>query len=156
MASGGGYPTPYGGGPYQPRSAVPPVAPAPDLVAVRVEPVPGTPFGVLYPGVKPTVSGLAIGSMVGGIGAVLVTFVVFCFGVTGAGRGWGGLVAGAFAILALLVAAGAAGTGLVALRQVRRAAGQVTGRGLAVTGLVCGATAALLAVAGFVTAAAVT
>jgi len=154
MAAGGGYPGPYGG-PYQPRSVVPPVAPAP-VAVVRVEPVPGTPFGVLYPAVNPTVAGLAIGSMVAGIGAVLVTLVVFCFGLVGSGRGWGGLVAGAFAILALLLAAGAAGTGQVALRQVRASAGQVTGRGMAVTGLVCAASAVVLAFVGFVVAAAVT
>jgi Domain of unknown function (DUF4190) len=174
-ASGGGYAPPhhapapaYSGppavGPGQPGyprtpppgqpPAVPPGWPAPPRrgqVArpVRVEPVPGSPFGLAYFGVTPTVSGLAVGSMVAGIGSVLVCLLVYCFGLTGAKSGWGALVAGAFAILAALVGGGAVGTGVVAVRQIRRTPDELRGRGLAVTGIVTGCCGVGLTVLGF-------
>jgi Domain of unknown function (DUF4190) len=117
---------------------------------VRVDPVPGTPFGVAYLGVSPTVSGLAVGSMVAGIGSVLVSLLVYCFGLAGAQPGWGPLVAGAFAILAGLVGAAALASGLVAMRQIRRAPGELRGRGLAITGVACGGSGVALTVLGFV------
>jgi hypothetical protein len=104
----------------------------------RVDPVPGTEFAVAYLAVNPTVSGLAVGSMVAGAGSALVALVVICFGVAGAGAGWGPLVAGAFAILAGLVGGGAMFAGLAGLRQMRRAQGQLGGRGLALTGVATG------------------
>jgi hypothetical protein len=116
---------------------------------VRVDPVPGTPFGVVYLGVSPTVSGLAVGSMVAGIGSVLASLLVYCFGLAGARGGWGPLVSGAFAILAGLVGAAAVGTGLVAMRQIRRAPGELGGRGLAITGVACGGSGVALTVLGF-------
>jgi hypothetical protein len=119
---------------------------------VRVDPVPGTNFGVAYPGVPPTVSGLAIGAMVAGIGSVLVATLVFCFGLAGAQATWGVLVAGAFAVLAGLVGAAAVVSGLVAVRQIRRSAGAWTGRGMAVAGVSCGAGVGLT-ILGFVLAA---
>jgi hypothetical protein len=119
---------------------------------VRLEPVPGTDFALAYPAVPPTVSGLAIGAMVVGIGSVLVTTAVFCFGVTGAQDGWGALVAGAFAILAGLAGGAAVVGGLVATRQIRAAAGRLSGRGLAVAGVSCGATGVGLTLLGFLTA----
>ncbi|HKT04170.1 MAG TPA: DUF4190 domain-containing protein, partial [Rugosimonospora sp.] len=117
--------------------------------AVRVDPVPGTPFGVAYLGISPTVSGLAVGSMVAGIGSVLVSLLVYCFGLTGASAGWGLLVSGAFAILAALVGAAALVTGVVAIRQIRRAPDEQSGRGLAVTGVACGGAGVGLTVLGF-------
>jgi hypothetical protein len=93
--------------------------------------------------------------MVAGIGSVLVTLVVFCFGVAGASGGWGPLVSGAFAILAGLVGAAAVGTGIVAMRQVRRAPGELSGRGLAITGVVCGASGVALTALAFVLAVAI-
>jgi hypothetical protein len=104
-----------------------------------VDHVPGTDFGVAYLTVSPTVSGLAAGSMVAGIGSALVSLVVICFGVTGASGGWGPLVSGAFAVLAGLVGGGALAAGLVARRQIRGSGGRLSGGGLAVTGIACGA-----------------
>jgi hypothetical protein len=116
---------------------------------VRVDPVPGTPFGVVYLGVSPTVSGVAVGSMVAGIGSVLVSLLVYCFGLAGAQNGWGPLVSGAFAILAGLVGAAALITGLVAMRQIRQAPAEQSGRGLAITGVACGGSGIGLTVLGF-------
>jgi hypothetical protein len=121
---------------------------------VRVDPLPGTDFGVAYLSVSPTVSGPATGSMVAGIGSVLVALVVICFGVTGArstngtGGGWGPLVSGAFAILAVLLGAGALAVGLLTRRQIRRSSGRLSGGGLAVTGIACGASGLGVAVLG--------
>ena len=42
-------------------------------------------------------SGLAVGSLIAGIGSVLVSVLVLCFGVAGSSDSWGGWVAGAFA-----------------------------------------------------------
>jgi hypothetical protein len=116
---------------------------------VRVDPVPGTPFGVVYLGVSPTVSGIAVGSMVAGIGSVLVSLLVYCFGLAGAQNGWGPLVSGAFAILAGLVGGAALATGLVAMRQIRQAPTELGGRGLAITGVACGGSGIGLTVLGF-------
>jgi hypothetical protein len=109
-----------------------------------VEPVPGTPFAVAYLGVPPIVSGTAIGSLVAGIGSILVSILVGCFGLAGAQGDWGPLVAGAFAVLAGLLGAGAVGLGVIALRQIRAAPGRVSGRGMAVAGIACGGLGALL------------
>jgi hypothetical protein len=109
----------------------------------RVEAVPGTEFGLVQLKVAPITSGLAVGSLLAGIASILVSTLVLCFGVAGSADGWGGVVAGAFALLGVLVGGGGAGLGLLARRQIRRSgqAGRVrfTGRGLAVAGLSCGA-----------------
>lgn len=133
--------------PYPP-SVPPPPRGARPLRPVRIDPVPGTHFGIAYPELHPTVSGLAVGSMVAGIGSVMVSLLVGCFGLTGAQRGWGALVAGAFTVLAVAVGAGALGTAFAALRQIRRSVGESTGRGLAITGLTCGSVGAGLALLG--------
>jgi hypothetical protein len=114
--------------------------------------VPGTDFALAYPALTPTVSGLAIGSMVVGIGSILVTTAVFCFGAAGAQSGWGALVAGAFAILAGLAGGAALAGGLVARRQIARSQGRLSGRGLALTGVICGAVGLGLTVLGFLLA----
>ena len=49
-------------------------------------------------------------------------------------------------MLAGVIGLGAVGLGLSGLRQVRQSAGRVTGRGLAVSGLVCGAAGVALTV----------
>jgi hypothetical protein len=151
VAAPPGYPPPPV--PYPP--ATPPPSPgARALRPSRIDPVPGTHFGIAYPDVRPTVSGLAVGSMVAGIGSCLVSLLVLCFGLVGAQRGWGPLVAGAFTVLAVAVGGGALGAALVANRQIRRSAGEITGRGLAITGLACGSAGAGLGLLGLLLAAA--
>jgi hypothetical protein len=115
---------------------------------VRVEPVPGTEFGVAYLSVPPTVSGLAIGSLVAGIASIVISFVVGCFGLAGGKDGWGPIVAGAFAVLSGLLGLGGVGLGLAATRQIRNSRGRITGRGLAVAGIVCGGTGVVLTAGG--------
>jgi hypothetical protein len=119
---------------------------------VRIDPVPGTDFGIAYLPVNPTFFGLATGSMIAGIGAALVALVVVCFGVIGASPGWGALVSGAFAILSALLGAAAITLGLVALRQIRSAPGRFRGRGLAITGIWCGGSGLGVAALGFLLA----
>jgi hypothetical protein len=133
------------GVPFQP----PPVPPPPAdgrWVPERVDPVAGTEFGLVRFQVPPVASGLATGSMIAGIGAILISFLVLCFGLTGSSAGWGGWVAGAFALLGVLFGGGAVALGFVALRQIRRSAEpgvmRFTGRGRAVAGISCGFTGA--------------
>jgi hypothetical protein len=151
------YPTSYSGAPYggpvmPPGPAVygpqPVPAQRPLPGQVRVEPVPGTEFGVAYAPVAPTSSGLAIGSLVAGIGSIAVALVVGCFGVAGGAAGWGPLVAGAFAVLGALLGLGSVGLGLVSIRQIKAARGRITGRGIAIAGISCGGSGVLLTVGG--------
>jgi hypothetical protein len=115
----------------------------------RVEPLPGTEFGLVQLRVMPITSGLAIGSLIAGIGSILVSFLVLCFGITGAKNGWGGWVSGAFTLLSVIFGAGAVALGLVSRRQIGRSGhtGQVrfTGRGMAISGLICGCAGAGIA-----------
>jgi hypothetical protein len=115
---------------------------------VAVEAVPGSPYGVALVGIEPTTSGPAAASLVAGVGSILVSFVVMCFGALGARAGWGPTVAGAFAVLAGLVGVAAVVLGRVGYRQIRRAAGwgATKGRGLAVAGMICGAVGFLFTV----------
>ena len=82
--------------------------------------------------------------------------MVLCFGVAGSGDSWGGWVAGAFALLAVLIGGGAVAVGLVAVRQIRRSgkAGRMrfTGRGTAIGGISCGAAGAGIALLSLVLA----
>jgi hypothetical protein len=112
--------------------------------------VPGTPFGVAYLSVPPLVSGQAIGSLVTGIGSLLVGTVVVCFGLAGASGGWGPLVSGAFALLAAFVGVAGIGLGLVSRRQIARSSGQLKGRGMATAGIACGASGVALTALAFV------
>jgi hypothetical protein len=132
-----------------PPAQVPPPSPSGRWQPERVDPLPGTEFGLVQLRVLPITSGLAIGSLVAGIGSILVSFLVLCFGVTGADSGWGGWVSGAFTVLSVIFGIGAAALGLVARRQIRRSGhtGQVrfTGGGLAISGLVCGCAGAGIA-----------
>lgn len=130
-----------------------PVAPPPREAwqrPVRVEPVPGTPYGLAVFGAPTATSGPAIGALVAGVVGALMSFLVMCLGLTGAGEGWGVAVAGAFAILSAFLGAGAVGLGVVGLRHTRPGASMsgagsapvtsIRGRGLALAGLICGAT----------------
>jgi hypothetical protein len=133
--------------PYLP--AVPPPPPSGSWRPERVDMLPGTEFGLVQLRVDPITSGLAIGSLVAGIGAIVVSLLVLCFGLVGAQGGWGALVAGAFTLLSLVGGGGAVALGLTARRQIGRSGqtGQVrfTGRGFAVAGISCGATGAGIA-----------
>jgi hypothetical protein len=146
---------PYPGPAPQPHPApmqpayVPPPPPSGRWLPERVEPVPGTEFGLVQLRVSPITSGLAVGSLIAGIGSILVSILVLCFGVWGADSGWGGWVSGAFTLLSVVFGAGAVALGLVSRRQIRRSGhtGQVrfTGRGMAISGLVCGCAGAGIA-----------
>ena len=109
---------------------------------VRIDLVQGTPFGVAYPFVQPAPSGPAIGGLVAGITSVFVGLTVGCLGVAGASDGWGPVAGGAFTILAVFLGLGAIGLGVFAMRQVRRSGRLVTGRGMAITGVVLGSVGA--------------
>nr|WP_239174506.1 hypothetical protein [Actinoplanes cyaneus] len=130
-------PMPYGSQPY----GVPP-QPASGWEAERVDVVSGTRFGLVQLRVVPITSGLAIGSLIAGIASILVSLLVICFGFT-AGGPW---VGGAFTLLSVLGAGGAIAAAVLALRQIRRSGepGRVrfTGRGLAISGIVCGGSGA--------------
>lgn len=133
-------------------SAAPPVPPpGPDgqWRPARVEAVAGTEYGLVQLDVPAASSGLATGALIAGIASLGVSVLVLCFGTVGAGDGWGGWVAGAFTVLAVLAGGGAVALGMVARRQIRRSgtAGRMrfTGRGIAVAGIACGATGAGIA-----------
>jgi hypothetical protein len=133
------------GVPFTPAS-VPPPPPDGRWKPYRIQPVAGTEFGLMQLEVPPVASGQATGSLIAGIGSILVSVLVLCFGVTGASRGWGGWVAGAFTVPGVLVGAGAIALGLVARRQIRGSGhhGRIrfTGRGRATAGIACGAAGA--------------
>ncbi|WP_205650142.1 hypothetical protein [Actinoplanes solisilvae] len=139
--------------PNQPRAhgAVPsPPPPSGRWRPERVDVLPGTDFGLVQFRVEPITSGLAIGSMIAGIGSILVSLLVICFGLVGSAEGWGGWVAGAFTLLSVAAGGGAVAIGVVSRRQIRRSGqtGQVrfTGAGLGMAGIICGAIGAGIAV----------
>lgn len=125
-----------------PPPALPP-RPSEAWTPERVEPVPGTEFALVQLKVTPITSGLATGSLIAGIASILVSTLVLCFGISGMSDGWGAVVAGAFALLSVLVGGGAVGVGLAARRQIRRSGQQgrvrFVGRGLTVAGISSGA-----------------
>lgn len=142
------------------RPAPPPAPPPRDAVRrpTRVEPVPGTGYGLAIFGAPPVTSGPAVGALVAGVAALLVSLVVACVGLAdaiasdsgGGAAGWGALVGGAFAVLTGFLGLAGIGLGTVGLRQTRGTgpAGEsrVRGRGTAISGMVCGGVA--LAIAG--------
>ncbi|MFU8873662.1 hypothetical protein [Micromonospora sp. SL4-19] len=117
--------------------------------------MPGTPFGVVHLDVPPVTSGLAVGALVSGIASILVSLLVFCFGIAGPKPG-GAWAAGAFTVLGALGGSAAIVAGLLARRQIRRPAPppavRFTGRGLAVAGLSCGGAGLLLSLLGLAVA----
>ncbi|GAA1600780.1 hypothetical protein [Actinoplanes couchii] len=149
-----GAPPPFPAAPPQFGPAVPPPPVAAGWQPERVDRVTGTPFGLVHFQVAPITSGPAVGSLVAGVAAILVSLAVFCFGLAGAEEGWGGWVAGAFTMLSVLACAGAVTAALIARRQIARQAepGRVrfTGRGLTIGGMVCGITGAGLSVVALV------
>ncbi|MCO8275685.1 hypothetical protein M1L60_34410 [Actinoplanes sp. TRM 88003] len=135
--------------PAQYPAAVPPPPPSGRWQPERVDAMPGTDFGLVQLRVEPITSGLAIGSLLAGIGSILVSMLVVCFGLAGASEGWGGWVAGAFTLLSVAAGGGAVAIGVVSRRQIRRSGqtGQVrfTGAGLGMAGIVCGSIGAGIA-----------
>jgi len=115
----------------------------------RVQPVSGTPFGIGYVKVPAVTSGLATGALIAGIASILVALGMVCLGLAGASAGWGALVAGAFAILSLLLGIAGAAFGRSAMRMIRRSAGTVDGSGMATAGMVCGWIGVVFSVVGF-------
>jgi hypothetical protein len=115
----------------------------------RLQPVGGTPFAYAYVRVPPVTSGLAIGSLIAGIASIAVALGMVCLGLGGASDGWGALVAGAFAILSILLGAAGIAFGRSAARLIRRAAGATSGSGMANAGMVCGWVGVGLSVIGF-------
>jgi hypothetical protein len=151
-ATGSGSPWQPGGGTGAPGAAPmfpppPPPPPPPPRDAVRasrrVEPVLGTPFGLVYVEVPPVTSGTAVGALIAGIASVLVSLVVVCFGLLGAQDGWGAWAAGAFALLGAATGVTGLALGELSRRQIRRVAPppgiRFTGHGMALAGLACGA-----------------
>jgi hypothetical protein len=136
--------------PYLPAAVPPPPPPDGRWRPERVDPVAGTEFALVRLQVPPIASGLATGSLIAGIGSIGVSFLVLCFGLAGSSDTWGGWVAGAFALLGVLVGGGAAAVGVLALRQIRRSRrpGQIrfTGRGAAIAGISCGGVGAGISV----------
>lgn len=149
-----GAPLHPGGVPFIP-AAVPPPPPEGRWKPAGMEPVPGTEFGLVHLEIAALPSGAATGSLIAGIGSVLVSLLVLCFGLAGAEDSWGGWVAGAFTLLAVLFGLGAVGAGLAARRQIARSGpGRVrfSGRNLAVVGISCGAFGAGIALLALVLA----
>ena len=103
----------------------------------RIQPVPGTPYGLAILPIRPILTGLASGSLAAGIAGVLVSGVVALFALAATSADWGALAAGAFAVLALVLGGGALVLGSLGLRQIRRSSA-LTGKGLAISGLICG------------------
>lgn len=136
------------GVPFTPPPVPPPPAEA-QWRPARVDPVAGTEFALVQIEVAPVSSGLATGSLIAGIASIGVSVLVLCFGVAGSSDSWGGWVAGAFTLLAVLIGSGAVAVGLIARRQIRRSGKdgklRFTGRGAAVAGISCGAAGAGIA-----------
>ena len=128
---------------------MPPPPPDGQWRPARIDPVAGTEYGLIHIQIDPMTSGMAVGSLIAGIGSVLVSVLVLCFGLAGSAGGWGGWVAGAFALLGVLIGGGAVALGLIGIRQIRGSgqAGRLrfTGRGMAVAGISCGAAGAGIA-----------
>ena len=140
--------------PLPARGTVPPPPPDGRWQPARVDPVAGTEYGLVQLQVSPAVSGPAIGSLIAGIGSLVASVLVLCFGLAGSEAGWGGWVAGAFALLGVVVGAGAVVLGLIATRQIRRSGRdgllRFTGRGMAIAGISCGTAGAGMALLAFV------
>ena len=124
--------------------------PIPRLPGInRPQPVGGTPFAYAYVRVPPVTSGLAIGSLIAGIASIAVALAMVCLGLGGAADGWGALVAGAFAILSILLGAAGVAFGRSAARLIRRAGGATAGSGMASAGMICGWVGVGVSVIGF-------
>ncbi|GAA1678705.1 hypothetical protein GCM10009830_27300 [Glycomyces endophyticus] len=113
----------------QPYPQVPPFHPAHPYWAPPA-PVTIDGFALVQPPLKPIPSGPAIGSLIAGIGAVLGAFPGLIFAAVSPLAGLTFFMsAGLFGLGSLFLA-------IYARRQIRAAQGGVSGKGLAVTGLV--------------------
>jgi hypothetical protein len=119
------------------------------LPPVATAEMPGTAYRLAIVGLPTSLSGPASASLPFGVASILVSFAVMLFALTGAQDGWGPAVSGAFAVLSVLAAIAALSLGQYGLSQVRRAYGRVTGRGVAIAGIVCGLIGLILTVAAF-------
>jgi Domain of unknown function (DUF4190) len=99
-------------------------------------------------------SGVAVGALAAGVGSILASGAVWCFGIMGANGGWGALVSGAFVVLAVLLGIAGIVLGIVGVRNIKRD-GATTGRGYAVSGIACGGAGLLSAILGLVVALAI-
>ena len=142
------------GGPYAlaaPGALPPPSRPPHDAghPPRRVDPLPGTPFGLVHLQVAPVLSGPAVGALVAGVASILLSVLVLCLGAAGATADWGIWAASAAAILTTLVGGGGIAVGQFARRQIARTppppAVRFTGRGVALSGMICGAVGVALA-----------
>ncbi len=120
------------------------------LPPVVVAPVAGTPYGLAVVGLTPTRSGPAAASLPLGLASIFAAFVVLGFGALGARDGWGPAVSGAFVLPSVFAAVAALVLGRVGINQYRRGAGLVSGRGVAVAGMVCAVIGLVLAGLAFV------
>lgn len=113
----------------------------------RIEPLPGTPYGLVIYGMPRAVPGPAVASLVAGIAGLVVAVVVGCLGIAAGSDAAAAWVAGAFAVLAAFLGGGAMWLGQTVLRRARRdgqppgSDAATGGRGLAIAGLACGASA---------------
>ena len=157
-----GYPAAYPGpvGPAYPTAPQPvygvsasgyaPVRPDEGLLPpVATAEMPGTPYRLAIVGLPSAPSGPASASLPFGIASILVSFAVMLFAAAGAQNGWGPAVSGAFALLSVAAAIAALSLGQYGLHQVRRAYGRVTGRGVAIAGIVCGVAGLVLTALAF-------
>ncbi|MEU5875050.1 hypothetical protein AB0A73_26250 [Glycomyces sp. NPDC047369] len=125
-----GYPQPYQQVPqFQPAFYWPPV-PAPVVIDG---------FQIVQPRLKPIPSGPAIGSLVAGIGAVLGALPGMIFAVV---TPWAGLT---FFMSSALFGIGSLFLALHARKQIRGAHGGISGKGVALTGLIIAIVALSLA-----------
>lgn len=133
----------------------PPPPPPPEARwrARRIEPVPGTGYGVVLLDVPPVTSGLAVGALISGVASIIVSGVVGCFGVAGARAGWGGWAAGAFTVLGVLLGVAGILLGVAGRRQTQRPAPppaiRFSGRPVAMAGAICSAIGLFLTLSGF-------
>ncbi len=154
-----------------PPTAWPPPPPPPEAwqYPVRVEPVPGSPYVLAILGPPVVTAGQAVGALVAGLAAVTVALAMGCTAavvLTAEESPWG---VGAFAVLATVLGVAAILLGVAGIRRTGRrppahpqpwspgvagppaaSSGEIVvvrkGRGLAVSGLVCGATGLFLTV----------
>ncbi len=96
-------------------------------------------FRLAVPPLDKIVAGPAVGSMISGIGALLVALIASCM-ATGVGM----VITVATIVLAVFFAAAAGLLAGVSLRQIKRGVGEYSGRGMAISGLCCGAASVLV------------
>ncbi|SDE35556.1 DUF4190 domain-containing protein [Glycomyces harbinensis] len=121
-------PPPY----YHPYPAHPVWQPVPAPVMIDG-------YYMVQPRLRPIFSGPAIGSLAAGIGGVVGAFVGL---VSAAFSPWTGV---AFFMFGMLFGIGSVSLAVFATRQIRASQGGVSGRGVAITGLVMGLVACLFA-----------